>query len=592
MNGSQGLLSRLMPVIVVVIVDALRADHLSCYSPSSVPSPNIDALADRGALFSRAISQSSWTRPSVASIMTGLYPSQHGLTDLARKGRGGRFIANGLDPNIPTLAERMVRAGYETAAFLEDNAHLDPQFGLTRGFGQIVNRRSGEGRELLGDFGRWLRRLGGGRAFAFLHLMEVHDPRPVKDSAFSRVEGIGSGSSALTKLYAAAVEQVDRWFGDLMECVKGMCGLEETFVALTADHGEELGDHGAMLAHGRNLHLEVIRVPMIIKLPSHAPSGWEIDKPVESIDLIATIAEVAGIESGVGAGRSLVSLMREADRGTDPAFSELIRHDRYCRSIVDERHHLIETFIFEEPSTAGATASRVGDLAAGKGAHVGKGRLQITRASRARGGVVKVRGQIEELDHERGTMCVAGIDFILDKGTKLIGPGKRSLDQFQLEVGNRVTVYPTDSERPLRARKVKLGRQGGKLKIQAHVEQVRDGDAGASVVTLLGRDVVVEAEATKQSLRDTIGLTAAPADVRKRIADADFLDRLVELYDLKSDPGELNSLARSRPAVVSELVQALDHWAESLSSAGSPFSGTVQVDDETVDQLRALGYID
>ena len=127
-----------MTHVVLILVDAMRADHLGCYAGKDMGTPNVDELARQGVVFQNAISQASWTRPSTASIMTGLYPSQNGLGGRWSKTKEGKRIrAGALDPSIPTLAEILTAAGH-TTAFLGGNAVHQRRVPRRRGFRAVV----------------------------------------------------------------------------------------------------------------------------------------------------------------------------------------------------------------------------------------------------------------------------------------------------------------------------------------------------------------------------------------------------------------------------------------------------------------------
>ena len=132
------------PNVVMILIDTLRADHLGCYGYARPISPNIDALAEAGTLFENAVAQSSWTGPSVASLFTSVYPSQHGMTQ----------FGSTLAPEHPTLAEELRSGGYRTLAVSANFAFVNQRKGLLRGFDQIeeLSRRAdpGEKSELLG----------------------------------------------------------------------------------------------------------------------------------------------------------------------------------------------------------------------------------------------------------------------------------------------------------------------------------------------------------------------------------------------------------------------------------------------------------
>ena len=145
-----------MPHAILILVDALRADHLGCYAGEDLGTPNMDRLARQGVVFENAISQGSWTRPSTASMMTGLYPSQNGVGTRWSKTGEGRLSARTLDPSIPTLAETLTAGGH-TTAFMGGSAVLKPLFGVNRGFTHNLWRSiANDGAVIVEDFEQWI----------------------------------------------------------------------------------------------------------------------------------------------------------------------------------------------------------------------------------------------------------------------------------------------------------------------------------------------------------------------------------------------------------------------------------------------------
>ncbi|MGH9040721.1 MAG: sulfatase-like hydrolase/transferase, partial [Acidimicrobiia bacterium] len=198
------------PRFVIICIDALRADHVGCYRGDAGVTPHMDRLAAEGVRFANAISQASWTHPSVASIMTGLYHSQHVMTGACQAGDATKLIA--LSSDLPTLPGCLGEAGYATAAFVAGNAYLKPEFGITRGFGHLDFETTTDGAVVVEDFARWLAGAGDGPWAAYIHLMDVHSPlpqelfptRPMVDRG---VEGLAGADAADTLLgyYSAGV---------------------------------------------------------------------------------------------------------------------------------------------------------------------------------------------------------------------------------------------------------------------------------------------------------------------------------------------------------------------------------------------------
>ncbi len=285
--------------VLLITIDTLRADHLSCFSPQSVPTPHIDELAVRGVRFLQAFSQVPLTTPSHASILTGTYPQVHMIRDM------GGFV---LDKSVPTLASLAKEAGFETAAFV-GSAVLSHNYGLNRGF-ETYNDDMGTRRdggllpgvvaEIRGDIVtaralEWLQQHhGGGREnspgknfFLWVHYYDPHSPYdPPMPFKAKYSKDPYSGEVAFAD---AEVGRLLQWLGD-----HGLS--EKTLIVLVADHGESLGDHGES-THGVFLYDSTMHIPLIVAGPG-IPKGRSVDQQVRSIDIMPTITDFLGISSG------------------------------------------------------------------------------------------------------------------------------------------------------------------------------------------------------------------------------------------------------------------------------------------------------
>ncbi len=302
-------------LVVLVSIDTLRADHLGLYGYDRKTSPRLDRLALESTVFDDAMSSSPWTLPAHASLLTGLYPSRHGLISHER------YLASGL----ATLPQLFSKAGYRTAAVV--NSHnLAPEFGLDRGFEKYryveerVDRRE-PSTEITDQAMQRVREAGGKPLFLFLHYYDVHSDYaslPEHEAVFLRpYDGIADGSTAqlaahregkvpmsasdapnLIDRYDAGIQQMDGEIGRFLDFL-GEEGLgEETLLVLTSDHGEEFFEHGGVL-HGQTQYQEVIRVPLLIKGPG-IPSGRRVSDPVSLIDIVPTLAARAGLLAPAG----------------------------------------------------------------------------------------------------------------------------------------------------------------------------------------------------------------------------------------------------------------------------------------------------
>jgi arylsulfatase A-like enzyme len=321
------------PNVILILVDALRADRLGAYGFDERPtSPNLDEFAARSAVFERAISQDGWTVPSVASLFTGVYPRTHQVTEFidpknhreASGDEGELILMDALSPDHDTLAEQFQRAGYHTAAILKSDV-VNAGRGYEQGFevfefiAKKPKDRLESGAHLTDAVIEWLN----GRAedsppfFAYVHYMDPHVSYVAPEPFYSKyTAGIDSELTGhyqeivpfregekvpteadidkLLALYDAEVEYWDSQFGRLLRHIESMGLGENTIIAVTADHGEAFWEH-EMFSHA-GLFQENIHVPMIVGGPGVVAqrfSEW-----VQQMDLAPTLAELAGVPQG------------------------------------------------------------------------------------------------------------------------------------------------------------------------------------------------------------------------------------------------------------------------------------------------------
>lgn len=322
-NETEGADTR--PNIVIYLVDALRADRLGVYGQPLPLSPNLDEFAMRATVYERAWAQSSWTRPAVVSLFTGLRPEVHGVNGRLDRLGGG----------VVTLAERFADAGYSTAAVVA-NPNASATFGLDRGFEDFVlmpadRRRSADVHD---EVVRWLDDHDASRPFLlYVHTVDPHlpyDPPARYRDRFARsVERRDLGSTEvvgtllardlvdedrwkddLLSLYDAEVASNDDAFGALLEALDRRGLSERSAVVFLSDHGEEFHDHGGWI-HGRTLYREVLQVPLVIRYPGQR-EGRRVAATVSQVDLMPTLLELAGLDQEPGRHGS--SLVGDLDR--------------------------------------------------------------------------------------------------------------------------------------------------------------------------------------------------------------------------------------------------------------------------------------
>ena len=299
--------------LLFVLIDTLRADRLSCYGHERETSPNLDALAASGIRFARNLSQSSWTKCSMASLWTGLHPVRTGVT------RWEQGISE--DARMP--AEILREAGFRTFAIWR-NGWIRPAFGFAQGFEAYHSPRAGPiaasvrrerptvgvagtDQDLVSSAMEFLRTRGQERWFLYLHMMDVHQYVYDEETALF--------GTTYSDLYDNSIRWVDRVLGSLIREIDARGLREKTLIVVAADHGEAFGEHGRE-GHARDVYGEVTTTPWILSLPFRLEPGIVVDAATENIDLWPTLLDLLGLPALEGAdGRSRVPEIMAAARG-------------------------------------------------------------------------------------------------------------------------------------------------------------------------------------------------------------------------------------------------------------------------------------
>lgn len=295
-------------IVLFVLIDTLRADRLGAYGYERPTSPNLDRLAREGIRFARTISQSSWTKSSMASLWTATYPARNGVL---------RY-SDGLPPTVTLPAEILSRAGYRTVG-LWRNGWVAPSFGFDRGFAsyhQPGGARPPESPSSAGLPGTdqdvvesALELLRGTRdderLFLYLHLMDVH--QYVYDAT---VVNFGSSYS---DIYDSSIGWVDHCIGGLLAGMADLGLLQRTLIVVGSDHGEGFEEHG-FEGHARTLYREVTEVPWILRLPTPLEEGIVVEGIAQNVDVWPTVLDLLGLMPLPGAqGRSQVPRILSRD---------------------------------------------------------------------------------------------------------------------------------------------------------------------------------------------------------------------------------------------------------------------------------------
>jgi hypothetical protein len=587
-----------MPHAILILVDALRADHLGCYAGEDLGTPNMDQLARQGVVFENAISQGSWTRPSTASMMTGLYPSQNGVGTRWSKTGEGRLSARTLDPSIPTLAETLTACGH-TTAFMGGSAVLKPLFGVTRGFTHNLWRSiANDGAVIVEDFEQWIQTERPESSFCYMHFMDVHKPLPMETIPARLDTGLDldlvqESKNELMSYYAAAVRRVDRHIGGVIRALESEGMLEDTLIILSADHGEELGEHGGMLSHGRTLYRELLHVPLVMRLPGQDFARERIDQPVQLIDFMPTILDYLQCPPIDVPGRSLLTLLQGEDTERAAAFSEHVKPDRYSQSVTTRTHQLIQSYRLENTRPGSPADLQPGLSVAAKGQRIQGGRFIPTKIFIQGEERPTLSGTVERVDAASSSVSLLGITCQVNEDTRFIGKEDSGPLTFDgLAVGDRVTLnFTAESNGRRVATTVKRKPPGGKSKIEGRIERVQDLEGGLRSITVLGMDVLTDSNTKIRAMKDENReeITVSPVN---RVLTGDFIDVHTELYDVTSDPAETRDIVDERPDIAQELEEMLALWTQSLLGQVQETTGSVDVDPETMEQLRLMGYVE
>lgn len=293
---------------LVLLEDALRADRLSVYG-GPVPSPAHERIAARGIVFEKAFSQATQTRSSVPSFMTSLLPSANGTWD----------FSDSLSEHHVTLAEVLRACGFATASFLQ-NGNAGPYAGLAQGFDVVFDEEGFGPRAsdlLSGKLDRWIAKQRGRSWFAYVHVLDPHGPYDPAGREDLRAGLAGNGAAggliverdraidaswlthptaeARRTLYDAEVATNDAAIGSFLDRLAARGDLDKAVVAVIADHGEFLGEHGGLWRHHPPGHVEVTHVPFLLSAPGAAPT--RVNSPVALLDLAPTLFELAKIDA-------------------------------------------------------------------------------------------------------------------------------------------------------------------------------------------------------------------------------------------------------------------------------------------------------
>jgi arylsulfatase A-like enzyme/Tfp pilus assembly protein PilF len=329
------------PDVFLITIDTLRADHVHCYGYDKIQTPALDALAKDGIRFMKAFTPSPITNSSHTTILTGLLPSEHGVTDFGIP----------LSAEHPTWAGILKQAGYRTAAFIGavilDSRSLAP--GLDRGFDFYDNfpahpqtksrwgRVERRGEEVARHAETWLAAHPSGPRFVWVHLYDPHDPYAPPAPYSKTYEN---------NPYDGEIAYADSALGKFVDFLKQRGWYQRAVIVVVGDHGEGLGEHGED-THGIFLYDSTTHVPLLIKLPGAEQADSTVAAQVRTTDILPTVLDLLNLSSPAGLdGESLQTLFANHPSPERPAFGETDYPVRFgwapLRSLRADGHKYIE----------------------------------------------------------------------------------------------------------------------------------------------------------------------------------------------------------------------------------------------------------
>ncbi len=362
-----GFSSDAKPNVLIFTLCSTRMDRLSAYGHTRPTTPTLESLAAGGVRFSNAYANANWTVPAHATMLTGLYPSAHGVVHTDAK----------LSSNIAILPEIVTHYGYKTAVHAATPSPISfgPSQQLWRGFQQSSSPQSKDSAWDPSEFVGWLTN-DESPFFAVVHLRHAHYPytdgQPYTEAMDPRVSTWMNASYGLARseadrtfaqqlkndpnlranldaLYDAGVRRADQSVADVLKALKATGADKNTIIIAISGHGEALGEAGAFV-HEHVLADEVLRIPWIMRLPGWNGRHTVLDDVVSQVDLLPTVLDLLGLPApGVLSGRSLVPLLRGETLETVPALSQTVdfktgsdKSARIWREVVNTDTHRYE----------------------------------------------------------------------------------------------------------------------------------------------------------------------------------------------------------------------------------------------------------
>jgi choline-sulfatase len=341
--------------VVVVLIDTLRARSLKAFNPATrVKTPVLDQMAKEGAVLEATQAPENWTKPSTASLLTALYPATHGAkTDGAMVPKGATL-----------LSESLKEGGFKTGSFIA-NGYVSDKFGFNQGWDHYTNyireKKNTDAENVFKEAGDWIEKNKDKRFFAYVHTIDPHVPYDAPEQFLSlykkgeykgqvaprktpellaeakrvppRVTFNDADKQYLKDLYDGEVSYHDHYLGLFVERLKKLGLYDDTVFVITADHGEELDEHGSW-GHGHSVYQELLWIPYVVRLPGVVPAGTRIKQAVSSMSIFPTVLEATGVKApSTLEDKSVLGWLRGGPPPAVPvAFSDFLDDRRVIRA--------------------------------------------------------------------------------------------------------------------------------------------------------------------------------------------------------------------------------------------------------------------
>ncbi|MCU0240903.1 MAG: sulfatase [Vicinamibacteria bacterium] len=351
------------PLVIVYLVDTLRADHTTVYGYDRPTTPELARFAQDAVVFDQAIAQASWTKPSIASLMTALLPGQHRAVQLR----------DPLDEGLVTIGEMLQGKNFSTGAMIANSVIYSEGVNFEQGFDEFVGLHGADDRpskivEAAGVVDQslaWLQRKRGLPRFLYIHTMDPHVPytppapydrmfppapttdNPARDPRTDYKEPLDR--ERMIGQYDGEIAYGDREFGRFIQELKARGLYDRATIVFLGDHGEEFRDHGQWL-HGRSVFDELVHIPLIVKFPGARDRGRRIAQQVQVVDVLPTILSELKLpvpEPPAIAGRPLQKVIA-GGAPEPPAISEISHRGYVAHGMRTSKDKYIQRFSPEE----------------------------------------------------------------------------------------------------------------------------------------------------------------------------------------------------------------------------------------------------